>query len=245
MRTERGRGSVWGRRARCLAGLWLAWVLSACGHPKESAPEAAPATAAPRDGSPTALRGAAPAQNSVPEPSPTPASPPASPPDLALPSGARELRAPAAPAPQKPTHAKPTARAVRPQPSSAPATRDGSAADFGAEAPSAPRSSVQAQEERRRDTLDTPVPDDAPAPAARAKKSASPKALFEQLQSLKLATPDCPSARDRSKAICDLASQICGLMERDPDVASTLEYCHNAKSRCTEATRRTSERCGE
>jgi hypothetical protein len=87
--------------------------------------------------------------------------------------------------------------------------------------------------------------EDAPVAEARAKKSASPQALFEQLQSLKLATADCPSARERTKAICDLASRICGLVERDPEVASTLEYCNNANERCSDATRRTAARCGD
>jgi hypothetical protein len=96
-----------------------------------------------------------------------------------------------------------------------------------------------------RGTNNTPILDDGPPTESRAKKSASPKALFEQLQNLKLATADCPSARERTKAICDLASQICGLMDRDPDVASTVEYCHSAKARCGDATRRTVERCGE
>lgn len=141
---------------------------------------------------------------------------PPSPSDAVRASEARRARAAAAP--QKPARV-PAAKAVQPKPSP-PAGNDGNATEF-----------------------DFAI--EAPAPDARAKKSASPKALFEQLQKLKLATADCPSARDRTKAICGLASQICGLMERDPDVASTLEYCHNAKERCTDATRRTTERCGE
>jgi hypothetical protein len=173
--------------------------------------------------------------------------PPASLLDLTLPTGERGEAARAASASQKPTRAKPAAKAVRPEPSSAPAANGGSAAefDFAIEAPARPTQGAAPTERRRTDTMNVPS-DDVAAPAdARAKKSASPKALFEQLQSLKLATADCPSARDRTKAICDLASQICGLMERDPDVASTLEYCHNAKARCSDATRRTTERCGE
>lgn len=56
-------------------------------------------------------------------------------------------------------------------------------------------------------------------------------------------SPDCPSARDRKKAVCDLASQICQLIDRDPNVASVAEYCADAKDRCAEAERRTRERC--
>ncbi len=58
-------------------------------------------------------------------------------------------------------------------------------------------------------------------------------------------TPDCPSARERKKAVCDLASQICQLIDRDPNVASVAEYCAEAKERCTAAERRTAERCAE
>jgi hypothetical protein len=57
------------------------------------------------------------------------------------------------------------------------------------------------------------------------------------------ASPDCPSARDRKKAVCDLASQICQLTDRDLNVASVAEYCDQAKRRCSEAERRTGERC--
>jgi len=56
-------------------------------------------------------------------------------------------------------------------------------------------------------------------------------------------SPDCPSARERKKAVCDLAAQICQLTERDPNVASVAEYCAEAKERCSEAERRTIERC--
>jgi hypothetical protein len=54
---------------------------------------------------------------------------------------------------------------------------------------------------------------------------------------------DCPSARDRKKAVCDLAGQICSLTDRDPNVASVAEYCDDARRRCSEAERRTEERC--
>jgi hypothetical protein len=56
-------------------------------------------------------------------------------------------------------------------------------------------------------------------------------------------SPDCPSARERKKAVCDLATQICQLTDRDPNVASVAEYCSEAKQRCSQAERRTQERC--
>lgn len=59
------------------------------------------------------------------------------------------------------------------------------------------------------------------------------------------ASPDCPSARDRKKAVCDLATQICSLTERDPNVASVAEYCDEARRRCSNAQRRTSAVCPE
>jgi hypothetical protein len=58
-------------------------------------------------------------------------------------------------------------------------------------------------------------------------------------------SPDCPSARERKKAVCDLATQICSLTDRDPNVASVAEYCDDARRRCNDAGRRTSERCPE
>jgi hypothetical protein len=60
-----------------------------------------------------------------------------------------------------------------------------------------------------------------------------------------LASPDCPSARQRKQTICDLAAQICGLSERDPNVASVAEYCEIAQRRCNEAGQRTRQRCDD
>jgi hypothetical protein len=62
-------------------------------------------------------------------------------------------------------------------------------------------------------------------------------------EAVKLSTPDCPSARERKQAICDLANQICQLVDRDPDVASVESYCDDAKQRCSAAERRTAQRC--
>ena len=73
---------------------------------------------------------------------------------------------------------------------------------------------------------------------------ASPEALRRELsKAVDLSTPDCPSARERKQAICDLASQLCQLVDRDPDVASVEAYCAEARQRCNEAERRTAERC--
>jgi hypothetical protein len=70
--------------------------------------------------------------------------------------------------------------------------------------------------------------------------------LRERLnRAYRASSPDCPSARDREKAVCDLADQLCQLIDRDPSVASVAEYCADAKERCAEAARRTSQRCPE
>ena len=74
----------------------------------------------------------------------------------------------------------------------------------------------------------------------------APEALMQRLdREVSLSTPDCPSARDRKKAICDLASQICRLVERDPNAVSAERYCDEAKQRCSDAEERTSLRCSE
>jgi hypothetical protein len=71
-----------------------------------------------------------------------------------------------------------------------------------------------------------------------------PAALRAQLERAeRAATPDCPSARERKKAVCDLAGQICSLTERDPNVASVAEYCADARQRCNDAERRTAQSC--
>jgi len=71
-----------------------------------------------------------------------------------------------------------------------------------------------------------------------------PAELREELdREERAAAPDCSAARERTKAICDLAGQICRLTDRDPNVASVAEYCADAKQRCGAAARRTAERC--
>lgn len=120
------------------------------------------------------------------------------------------------------------------------------------------------------DILLAPPPAGSPArraptkPAAKARSSAGPAGAAESERAIggnaddaarapalrqrlerayRAGSPDCPSARDRKRAVCDLASQICQLTDRDPNVASVAEYCSEAKERCSEAERRTQERC--
>ena len=71
-----------------------------------------------------------------------------------------------------------------------------------------------------------------------------PEQLMERLdRAMRSGAADCPSAETRKKAVCDLAGQICQLVDRDPNVASVVQYCADAKERCSEASRRTRERC--
>lgn len=71
-----------------------------------------------------------------------------------------------------------------------------------------------------------------------------PEQLMERLdRAMRSGAADCPSAESRRKAVCDLAGQICQLVDRDPNVASVVQYCRDAKERCSEASRRTRERC--
>jgi hypothetical protein len=80
--------------------------------------------------------------------------------------------------------------------------------------------------------------------APRKSKLGSAELLMQRLGSaVNLATPDCPSARDRKRAICDLAAQICRLVDDDPNVASVVEYCSDARKRCSDAEQRIAERC--
>jgi hypothetical protein len=92
--------------------------------------------------------------------------------------------------------------------------------------------------EGERDLSDSPV-------GSADEKSPSGQLRRRLDRAYRAGTPDCPSARDRKKAVCDLAAQICQLIDRDPNVASVAEYCSDAKERCAEAQRRTEERCPE
>jgi hypothetical protein len=118
-----------------------------------------------------------------------------------------------------------------PRPASKPAAPSGR----GAPRAASPPPSKAARETAPEGDLDFGVGGEAPL---------TPQLLYQRLDGLvKQSTPDCPSARDRKQAICDLAGQICQMVEHDPDVASVESYCDDAKHRCSEAERRTAQRC--
>jgi hypothetical protein len=155
-----------------------------------------------------------PAEPAAPEPKPEAAPQSVSPSTLEKDRAAEEAPAARQLAPPAPaTSAKPAGQARRAAPSKA-----------------APR----AQRNDTGDSLDWSVSGAAPRPPLLRQRLA---------ELLKQSTPDCPSARDRKQAICDLASQICQLVDRDPDVASVESYCEDAKQRCSDAQRRTAQRC--
>jgi len=69
------------------------------------------------------------------------------------------------------------------------------------------------------------------------------EANFERLgDALRLATPDCPSARQFGQRICDLAERICRIAERGDD-SDQLALCVDGRNRCAESQRRLAERC--
>jgi hypothetical protein len=126
----------------------------------------------------------------------------------------------------------PAAAPFAPPPPATPAAR---AAKPGAKAPArgAPTAAGRARAAESNDGTDWSTGD-----------GLTPQVLRQRLDdAVKLSTPDCPSARERKQAICDLANQICQLVDRDPDVASVESYCDDAKQRCSEAERRTAQRC--
>jgi hypothetical protein len=154
-----------------------------------------------------------------------------------------------APAPQAPTLQTVPAPATPPaaEKADAPASGAGNAARaVGVAAPREVPASRPESKSRKRsgapsksatDRFDGEL-ESAPEPA--------PAELRRQLdRAYRASSPDCPSARDRKKAVCDLATQICALTDRDPNVASVAEYCDDARRRCNDAERRTSERCPE
>jgi len=147
------------------------------------------------------------------------------------------------PAPPPPAAPEPSELQLRQQSSDELEFGAGKAAPAKPAAPAAKkgRSPAAAQEAPRRaapsegNAIDLDQPKD---------DGASPEALRRELsKAVDLSTPDCPSARERKQAICDLASQLCQLVDRDPDVASVEAYCSEARQRCNEAERRTAERC--
>jgi len=163
--------------------------------------------------------------------------------------------APSAPPP--PPAAEPEPAAVQPTapPEAAPSMDTDSEASGAAPAKPAPPASVQSapkaksagEARRARPSAGAPAREEADEAPAESKRALSqPETLMQRLdREVSLATPDCPSARDRKKAICDLANQICRLVDRDPNVASAERYCDEAKQRCADAGERTLSRCGD
>jgi hypothetical protein len=167
-----------------------------------------------------------PAEEPQAAPAPEPSAPP--PPTSVAPEAAGEqrLREDESGAPEFGDGASQAAPAKPATPSSRPSSRP---AAKGRARPDAPRKSA---------------PSDNAAAGREKDDDASPESLRRELsKAVDLSTPDCPSARERKQAICDLASQLCQLVERDPDVASVESFCADARQRCTEAQRRTAERC--
>jgi hypothetical protein len=118
----------------------------------------------------------------------------------------------------------------------------GAAVPAPASAPLAPRQ--KAAGKARSAAPPETVQDRNDRPIVRAEGAAPSDELRQRLErAYRAGTPDCPSARDRRKAVCDLAAQICQLIDRDPNVAAVAEYCADAKERCADAQRRTEERC--
>lgn len=120
-------------------------------------------------------------------------------------------------------------------------------APSGAAPTTAPRASSGALPERKGEARRRAAEAEAPGAADDALKRRSlsqPEQLMDRLErAVRSDAADCPSAETRKKAVCDLANQICQLVERDPNVASVVQYCADAKERCSQASRRTRERC--
>jgi hypothetical protein len=127
---------------------------------------------------------------------------------------------------------------VHPTPASAPA-----ATGAGGAIRNAPAEASAPGKARRKADLEAPKASEDRADSIGGTPT-EPQALRRRLdRAYRAQSADCPAARDRKKAVCDLATQICSLTDRDPDVASVAEYCDDARRRCSEAERRTEERC--
>jgi len=145
------------------------------------------------------------------------------------------LEAPPAPAPASPTSAEGKASAPQAEPTMMAPRPAGERPPARSGAARAPANKARARSAAA--DADHELGSAGAAPQA-------PAVLREQLERAeRAATPDCPAARERKKSVCDLASQICRLTERDPNVASVAEYCADAKRRCSDAGRRTAEHC--
>lgn len=157
---------------------------------------------------------------------------------------------PPAPAPPPPS-TESDEKKLAPEQSSGGAARDlGGPANrrpSPAVAPSAPPRVQSPAKDRARSAPKAAAegaPSDADDALENERAPSAPRELMQRLSdAYRGGSPDCPSAQSRKKAVCDLATQICQLMDRDPNVASVAEYCDDAKQRCSEAQRRTAERC--
>lgn len=168
---------------------------------------------------------------------------------------AREAAPPATPPPAAaPEPSPPTPEEA---PAAAPESAEPSRATGGAAEPkkagpgvqATPRSAPGRAAPRQRSEASGLERDDSAADEKEEEARSKPKVgsaelLMQRLgTAVNLATPDCPSARERRRAICDLAAQICRLVDNDPNVASVVEYCSDARKRCSDAGQRIAERC--
>lgn len=158
---------------------------------------------------------------------------------------------PAQPAFEEPASQQPPAPpAAPPAPAADEAERGTGAAPGGMgapaprkDAPPKPSRSVELQERRRAGSA---LEESVTTPPKRSARIGEPEQLMQRLgAAVDLATPNCPAAKSRKAAICDIAQQICELEGRDPNVASVAAYCEDARRRCAEAGQRVSERCPE
>lgn len=61
---------------------------------------------------------------------------------------------------------------------------------------------------------------------------------------LRLASPDCPTARQLAGRVCELAEHICRIAERGEDPVR-LATCVDGRNRCSEARRRIEDKCSD
>lgn len=144
------------------------------------------------------------------------------------------------------------ARAERSQaaPPEAPASREGVVASSAAAAPpgrrpaSAPVPAKAAAKARASQRAGAATEGERAASGAGDDAESDASRLRQRLdRAYRASSPDCPAARKRETAVCDLASQICQRIDRDPNVAAVAEYCSEAKERCHDTKRLTQERC--
>jgi hypothetical protein len=158
------------------------------------------------------------------------------------PSTAPQAPPPPAPAPTGATSLSPSPEKKEAEPFAQPPPSAAESAGSGAIAP-APARTRPARKAARATAVEAPKAGADSEDSIGLEPSPS-EALRKRLdRAYGAQSADCPSARDRKKAVCDLAGQICSLTDRDPNVASVAEYCDDARRRCSEAERRTEERC--